>query len=313
VRGDDCTEHARRSPGRERVRRGEEGGIGDVICEECGETNKSRTEFCMFCGAYMGWQDDENPSGAADVTQPMPTQPAARPAAQSSQSPRTTPAAAAPAQSTQSPTAPVATQASRPQSSQQHPAQQQPSRPQAGVSPHGPAGHSPTAQYAVTVAAGAPPADPRAPATPAAPAVALCPTCDRRVDDGRRFCGHCGTQFIGPGASGAPLTRPVAKRDTWWSRLWNRHDRGARRAFRRSLPPLYRWRRVIIAVLALVLIGAGLTLIGRSPKSFVLARYYDIKGPLVPVTPVTAAIIPAEVSVAGIKLEVLVDGMVEVW
>ena len=98
------------------------------------------------------------------------------------------------------------------------------------------------------------------------PGVALCPTCERPVDEGRRFCGHCGTQFIGPGAGGAPLTRPVTKRDTWWTRLWNRKDRGARRAFRRSLPPLYRWRRVIITVLALLLIGGGLTLVGRSPS-----------------------------------------------
>jgi hypothetical protein len=177
---------------------------------------------------------------------------------------------------------------------------------------------TPTAQYAVTTAPG-PPADPRISATPAsaaapaAPAIALCPTCDRTVDEGRRFCGHCGTQFIGPGAGGAPLTRPVVKRDTWWSRLWNRNDRGSRRAFRRSLPPLYRWRRVIVVVLALALIGAGLTLVGRSPKSFVLARYYDLKGSLVSVTPVAPVIIPPEASAVGTKPEALVDGTAEAW
>jgi hypothetical protein len=295
-----------------------------VICEECGETNKSRTEFCMFCGAYMGWQDEQNPSGGADVTQPMPAQPAARPAAQSSP-PAAVPAAGPPPQA-----APTVRQASQPQPSQPYLAPQQPARPQPAARPTGPgqrgpnAQNAPTAQYAATAptaqyaatAAGAPPVDPRALAAstaPAAPAVAICPTCDREVDEGRRFCGHCGTQFIGPGASGAPLTRPVTKRETWWTRLWNRKDRGSRRAFRRSLPPLYRWRRVIFVVLALVLIGGGLTLVGRSPKSFVLARYYDLKGTLVPVAGVTATIIPPEASAAGTKPESLVDGTAEAW
>ena len=60
-----------------RTGRGEEGGIGDVICEDCGETNKPGTEFCMFCGAYLGWQEQE-PAGANDVTQLLPG-PAASP------------------------------------------------------------------------------------------------------------------------------------------------------------------------------------------------------------------------------------------
>ena len=47
-----------------------------MICGDCGETNKPGTEFCMFCGAYLGWQEQE-PAGANDVTQVLPTQPPA--------------------------------------------------------------------------------------------------------------------------------------------------------------------------------------------------------------------------------------------
>ena len=34
-------------------------------------------------------------------------------------------------------------------------------------------------------------------------------------------------------------------------------DRAARREYRRSLPPLYRWRRVLVGVLAVVLATVG--------------------------------------------------------
>ena len=44
-----------------------------------------------------------------------------------------------------------------------------------------------------------------------------------------------------------------------------------------------------------------------------LARYYDVRGTLVPVTPVTAAIIPPEGSAPGTKPESLVDGTAEAW
>ena len=46
-----------------------------MICGDCGETNKPGTEFCLFCGAYLGWQEQENPTGANDVTQELPVQP----------------------------------------------------------------------------------------------------------------------------------------------------------------------------------------------------------------------------------------------
>ena len=45
-----------------------------MICGDCGETNKPGLEFCMFCGAYLGWQEQES-AGANDVTEVLPVQP----------------------------------------------------------------------------------------------------------------------------------------------------------------------------------------------------------------------------------------------
>jgi hypothetical protein len=70
---------------------------------------------------------------------------------------------------------------------------------------------------------------------------------------------------------------------------------------------------VIIAVLALGLIGGGLTVVGRSPKAFVLARYYDVRNTLVDVPGVTAEIIPPEASAPDTTPEALVDGTAKAW
>jgi hypothetical protein len=95
--------------------------------------------------------------------------------------------------------------------------------------------------------------------------------------------------------------------------LWDSQDRASRRAYRRSLPPLYRWRRVIIAVLALGLVGGILTLVGYGPKKFVLARYYDITKELVTVRPVTPTTIPPDASAPGTQPAFLVDNTAAAW
>jgi hypothetical protein len=256
----------------------EEGGIGDVICEDCGENNERATEFCLFCGGYLGWQE---PAGADDVTQVLPVQPPtpAQP------SPKTPPPAS---RATPSP-APVLAQPDRPASpagaaARAEPVSSEPARPAPQPSP-------------VTVVA--------------APAPAGCSTCGRAIEEARRFCGHCGEQLVWPGTS-APVTRST-KRSTWWTRLWDTKDRVARRAYRRSLPPLYRWRRLIIIVLALGLIGGGLTVVGRSPQAFFLARYHDVRNTLVTVDGVTAEIIPPEASAPDTTPEALVDGTAKAW
>lgn len=251
-----------------------------MICGDCGETNKPGMEFCMFCGAYLGWQEQE-PAGANDVTEVLPTQPPA-PTRVSVESP--------PARASQvtTPPAPVQAQPERPAPRPEATARPEPTRPAPPSSP-------------VTVVA--------APAQPPAPAG--CPTCGRTIEPARRFCGHCGEQLVWPGTN-APVTRST-QRSTWWSRLWDSKDRVARRTYRRSLPPLYRWRRVIIIVLALGLIGGGLAVVGRSPKAFVLARYHDVRNTLVPVQGVTTEIIPPEASAPDSVPEALVDGSAKAW
>lgn len=42
----------------------------DVVCEDCGESNRADTEFCVFCGAYLSW------AGGATAASPPPEAPA---------------------------------------------------------------------------------------------------------------------------------------------------------------------------------------------------------------------------------------------
>ena len=67
-----------------------------------------------------------------------------------------------------------------------------------------------------------------------------------------RFCSRCGYGFF---SSEAP--DPYAGTGGGWGASEAAQDRAARREYRRSLPPLYRWRRVIIGVLVVVLAGVG--------------------------------------------------------
>ncbi len=272
------------------VRKGVESG--DVICEDCGETNKPGTEFCMFCGAYLGWQQPA-PGSANEVTRPLQAT-AAGPAAPAPAQPEQPSAALRQAQGTN--LAATGPPVARPEPSRPAPQQTQSSAPPDA------AGYPPVHDGATSVAA-----------MPVEPIAPTCPTCGRPIGDARRFCGHCGQQFVLPGAGGSPAVRPTAKPDTWWTRLWDNKDRAARRSFRRSLPPLYRWRRMIIAVLCVLLAAGGLTLIHHSPKSFVMARYYDLRKTLVVVKPVDARTIPPDTSAQDTKPTALVDNTKAAW
>ena len=256
------------------------GGISDVICGDCGEANKLGTEFCLFCGAYLGWQEQE-PTGANDVTQVLQAQPPA-PARSSTKTPQ------APASQATPSVAPVLAQPEQPAPRPESAARSEPVRP------------APQPPPVTVVTAPVPP-----------PAPSGCPSCGREIDPARRFCGHCGEQFVWPGTS-APVTRST-KRSTWWTRLWDSKDRVARRAYRRSLPPMYRWRRVIIVILALGLVVGGLSVVGPSPKSFVMARYYDVRKDLVDLTGVTAEIIPPEATVPDTTPAALTDLTPMAW
>ena len=60
-------------------------------------------------------------------------------------------------------------------------------------------------------------------------------------------------------------------------------------------------------MLALGLVVGGLTVVGPSPKSFVMARYYDVRKDLVDLTGVTAVIIPPEATAPDTTPAALTD------
>ena len=214
------------------------------VCTGCGEPNPPGTQFCLFCGIYLGWNERE-----AD----------ARPAARSDTG-QAPPAPSADA------TAPI------PQRDDTIPL---------GV--------------AATPAPHAAPPPPAPVATaPAVPTGRGCPNCGHDNEPERRFCGHCGQVL----ATGAPARGTEAKRQGWWQRLLRSDTRLARRDYRRSLPPLYRWRRVgVTALIAGGLVG-GFAAVGSNPIGWATDRWYDVTNRLDPVRDVSAQALP-ENSVIG--------------
>lgn len=218
------------------------------VCTGCGEPNPPGTQFCLFCGIYLGWDE-----GAAEVA------PAAGPEPRSELGTDTGPI---PVDAT-APLPQVAAAASAGLAAQ----------------PNHPSAAGPAAPAAT------------APTVPAGP---VCPSCGRGVDPQRRFCGHCGQVL----ATGAPAGRPEPKRRGWWQRLLRSDTRLARKAYRRSLPPLVRWRRVGVSALVAALLFGGLAAVGRDPFGWGIDRWYDVTNRLDPVRDVRAEALPED-SVVG--------------
>jgi hypothetical protein len=198
----------------------------NVVCGECGETNRSGTEFCIFCGHFLAWDPNSEPSSPAGLEVPA-DHPGWRP-----------------------PQSLRATGQSAPDGGQQ-------------VPPHPKSAFQPRTSSAVP-SQGQP----------------GCPDCGRPNDVNRRFCTACGRQLVAsPGrVLGHSVERSGWRR--WWERLWDTKERSARRAYRRSLPPLYRWRRVLIGLLALVLVGGGAVALRQSPRDPVASaveKWYETR------------------------------------
>jgi hypothetical protein len=142
-----------------------------------------------------------------------------------------------------------------------------------------------------------------------------CPTCGRVNTAGRRFCAHCGQQLLSAAVAGAPPPAPAPARGfrAWWARKFDSRDRAARRAYRQSLPALYRWRRVLIGLGLVVGLVAGLAVAGRNPVGFVVARYHDVRGTTVAV-PVTGTVVePADATVPKSDPAALTDRTEAAW
>jgi hypothetical protein len=115
-----------------------------------------------------------------------------------------------------------------------------------------------------------------------------CPACGRAAEPELRFCAKCGFALNAGG-----VARPVVVSSSrWWHRFSNPEERQARRAYRHSLPPLYRWRRVMIGVLTPIALMALLAVVGKDPAGWAKDRWHDAKGDVVQVFDVKAAAVP---------------------
>jgi hypothetical protein len=90
-------------------------------------------------------------------------------------------------------------------------------------------------------------------------------------------------------------------------------DRAARKAYRRSLPPLYRWRRVIIGVLVAALIVVIAVALRSDPVGIVKGAWYGLRQQYVWVRPVQATVIPPEATAAKSDPAALVDESDNEW
>ena len=142
---------------------------------------------------------------------------------------------------------------------------------------------------------------------PTVPEASSCPSCGRQNETHLHFCARCGQVLR------EEPPAPAASQAPGWRRMVEDRDRSARRAYRRSLPPLYRWRRVAIAVLVPVLVLGGLFATGRHPVRWVQERWWDLRGTTVAISGVSAATSPGNASLDGSDPASLVDGTEQAW
>jgi hypothetical protein len=249
----------------------------DVICESCGTLNRSAGEFCTECGAFLAWNQGPDEQSSDD--------PAGGPTTSTGpDAPRQ-----APRDQTVDATTAGAERASRTRGD-------------------GPASTPSTATSTTTTSTAGAGNDHTAtavlPRTPAGPA---CPDCGRSNDPARRFCAKCGRQLVAtrPQQTGA-AENPAESR---------RRERANRRAFRSSLPAVYRWRRVGLIMLVVAVVLAGAVTVGADPISWGKARWYDLKGTVVAVPGVQATVLQTGRDAAGkpVDAALLVDGTTADW
>jgi hypothetical protein len=128
-----------------------------------------------------------------------------------------------------------------------------------------------------------------------------CPSCGTINPGTRRFCSHCGYAFFYGAAdpySGYSYLSPASQAA---------QDRAARKAYRRSLPTLYRWRRVIIAVLVVALVIVAAVLLRSDPVGIVKSAWHSLRQEYVWVKPVAVAVVPPKATARKSDPAALVD------
>jgi len=158
-------------------------------------------------------------------------------------------------------------------------------------------GATPVTERPTTATQPAPPSPPQPSPVPSQPAPTPapptssgtpCPNCGQDNPATRRFCGRCGYPLVAATAAATP-SRPAGTPQRGW---WDPEARAARREYRRSLPPLYRWRRVLVSLGVVVGVVLVLTLTGNNPVGYVQERWRELTGDVQPVDNVTAAARP---------------------
>jgi hypothetical protein len=94
---------------------------------------------------------------------------------------------------------------------------------------------------------------------------------------------------------------------------WDREERAARREYRRSLPPSYRWRRAIVTLGLLTGLGLVLGLTGNNPVEWAYQRWRDLTADAEPVAGVTAAARPRGSVAPTYQVEKLPGRREEAW
>ncbi len=235
----------------------------EAVCQECGETNRAGTEFCVFCGAYLAWSAPgtvpDAPSGSGHPTTPLPA-------------------------------------VADPPAAQHPPPTGEPTRPSTTEAPVPRAADEPAPHLT------------RATAVRATP----CPVCGQPSRPELFFCARCGEQLVpSPAARRLPAGRGGPP--SWWHRVWDTQDRLARRAYRQSLPAVYRWRRLVVGVLVVGLLAAFAVVSRGRPVAWALERVDDARGTVTVVPGLQAGVEPEGATLAPSTPGSLLDRTGQAW
>ena len=284
----------------------------DLVCESCGETNPPGTEFCTNCNNFLAWDrsvlvrppgDKARPVAPVPPVPPTPAAPTNYPTPAAPPGPNDWPTQGQPAGYPEGgyPTAnyPDAGYVDQGYAEQGYADQ--------GYADQGYAdqGYYDQGYYDGGYYQGGPSAQTL---EQGAYVDQTCPTCGRVNPGTKRFCSRCGYSFV---SFEAP--DPYAMSGSWGAASEAAQDRAARREYRRSLPPLYRWRRVIIGGLVLFLAIVGGVAVRRDPVGIVQGAWYSLQGQYLKVSPVQATVEPAEATAPKSDPAALVDGSVVEW
>jgi hypothetical protein len=264
----------------------------DLICEVCGTSNPPGTEFCTNCNSYLAWDRSVLAKPSGQPSKPAP------PSNQSTQPTQKEWATQPPPAGGPTGGYPNVGPADQAYASQgyvdpgyggqgYYDGGYNQGGYQGGYYPGGAAGGAPTLEQ------------------PAYTDMS-CPNCGTINSGTRRFCTHCGYAFFYNEAD--PYAGYYAS-----SANQAAQDRVARKAYRRSLPPLYRWRRVIIGVLVVALLVAVAVLLHQDPVGIVKGAWYGMRQEYVWVKPVQAAVVPPEATAPKSDPAALVDESENEW